>query len=91
MYLIPSENSRIFVKDSNGKLDQWLWKQSFLKAITLEKGINLKTKVLPESFELCRKPEEEYKSNFENLFVKYQGGFAIPGGELRTGIYSSKA
>ena len=48
------------------------------------KGMNLKIKVFPESYELCGKPERLFKTNFESLFVTYQGGFAMPGGELRT-------
>ena len=53
------------------------------------KGMNIKCKVSPESYELCGKPERMYKTNFESLFVIYQGGFATPGGELRTKQYSS--
>ena len=53
------------------------------------KGMNIKLKVFPESYELCGKPERLYKTNFESLFVNYQGGFAMPGGELRTKEYSS--
>ena len=55
------------------------------------KGMNIKLKVFPESYELCGKHEWLYKTNFESLFVKYQGGFAMPGGELRTKEYSSDA
>ena len=53
------------------------------------KGMNIKLKVFPESSELCGKPERLYKTIFESLFVNYQGGFAMPGGELRTKEYSS--
>ena len=55
------------------------------------KEMNIKLKVFPESYELCGKPERLYKTNFESLFVNYQGGFAMPGGELRTKEYSSNA
>ena len=55
------------------------------------KGMNTKLKVFPESYELCGKPERLYKLNFESLFVNYQGGLAMPGGELRTKVYSSNA
>ena len=48
------------------------------------KGMNLKIKVFPESYELCGKPERLFKTNFESLFVTYPGGFAMPGGELRS-------
>ena len=48
------------------------------------KGMNTNFKVFPESYELCGKPERLYKTNFESLFVKYQGGFAMLGAELRT-------
>ena len=48
------------------------------------KGMNLKIKVFPESYELCGKPERLFKTSFESLFVTYQGGFAMPGGEIRT-------
>ena len=51
------------------------------------KGKNIKQKVFLESYELCGKPERLYKTNFESLFVNYQGGFAMPGGELRTKEY----
>ena len=46
--------------------------------------MNLKIKVFPESYELCGKPERLFKTNFVSLFVTYQGGFAMPGEELRT-------
>ena len=55
------------------------------------KRMKIKLKVFPESYELCGKPERLYKTNFESLFVNYQGGFAMPGGELRTKEYSSNA
>ena len=55
------------------------------------KGMKIKLKVFPESYELCGKPERLYKTNFESLFVNYQGDFAMPGGELRTKEYSSNA
>ena len=55
------------------------------------KGMNIKLKVFPENYELCGKTERLYKTNFESLFVNYQGGFAMPGGELRTKEYSSNA
>ena len=55
------------------------------------KGMKIKLKVFPESFEQCGKPERLYKTNFESLFVNYQGGFAMPAGELRTKDYSSNA
>ena len=48
------------------------------------KRMIIKLKVFPESFELCGKPERLYQTNFESLFVNYQGGFAMPGGEVRT-------
>ena len=54
------------------------------------KGMNMKLKVSPESYVLCGKPKRLYKTNFENLFVNYQG-FAMPGRELRTREYSSDA
>ena len=53
--------------------------------------MNKKVRVFPESYELCGKPEKIFTTNFENLFVKYQGGFAMPGEELRTKEYSSHA
>ena len=53
------------------------------------KEMNIKLKVFPESYALCGKPERLYKTNFESLFVNYQGEFAMPGGELRTREYSS--
>ena len=53
--------------------------------------MNIKLKVFPESYELCGKPERLYKTSFESLLVNYQGGFAMPGGELRTKEYSSNA
>ena len=55
------------------------------------KGLNIKLKVFPESYELCGKPQRLYKTSFESLLENYQGGFAIPGGELRTKEYSSNA
>ena len=55
------------------------------------KGMNIKLKVFPESYELLGKPERLYETNFGSLFVNYQGGLAIPGGELRTKEYSSNA
>ena len=55
------------------------------------KGMNIKHKVFPESYELCGKAEKMYKTNFGSLFVIYQRGFAMPGGELRTKEYSSNA
>ena len=55
------------------------------------KGKNIKLKVVSESYELCGKPERLYKTNFDSLFVIYQGGFAMPGGELRTKEHSSNA
>ena len=51
------------------------------------KRMNKKFKVFPESYELCGKAERLYKTNFESLFVNYQGGFAMPGRELRTQEY----
>ena len=56
-----------------------------------EKKMNIKLEVFRESYELCGKPERLYKTIFESLFVIYQGGFAMPGGELRTREYSSNA
>ena len=53
------------------------------------KGMNIKLKVFPESYELCGKPERLYKKNFEGRFVNYQEGFTKPGGELRTKEYST--
>ena len=65
---------------------------SFLSEFNdIGKGKNIKLKVFPESYELCAKPERLYKTIFESLFVNYQGGFAMPGGELRTKEYSSNA
>ena len=55
------------------------------------KGMKIKLKVFPENYELRGKPERLQKTKFESLFVNYQGGFAIPGGELRTKEYSSNA
>ena len=55
------------------------------------KGMTIKQKVFPESYELCGKPERLYRTKFESLFVKYQGGFAMPGGELRNRENSSNA
>ena len=55
------------------------------------KGMNIKLKLFPESYELCGKPERLHKTNFESLFVNHQGGFAMPGGELRTKEYASNA
>ena len=48
------------------------------------KRMNRKLKVFAETYELCGKPERLYETNFESLFVNYQGDFAMPGGELRT-------
>ena len=45
------------------------------------KGMNIKLEVFPENYELCGKPKRLCKSNFESLFVNYQVGFAMPGGE----------
>ena len=47
-----------------------------------EKRMSINFKVLPESYELCRKPESLYKTNFQSLFVSYAGGFEMPGGEI---------
>ena len=55
------------------------------------KGMNIELKIFSESYELCGEPERWYKTNFESLFVNHQGGFALPGGELRTKDYSSNA
>ena len=55
------------------------------------KGMKIKLKVFAESYELCGQPERLYKTNFQSLFVNYQGGFAMPGEELRTKEYSSNA
>ena len=55
------------------------------------KGMKIKLKVFHENYELCGKPERLYKTNFESLFVNYQGGFAMPVGGLRTEEYSSNA
>ena len=55
------------------------------------KGMNIKLKIFPGNYELRGKPERVYKTIFESLFVNYQGGFAMPGGELRTKDYSSNA
>ena len=55
------------------------------------KGMKIKLKVFPESYELCGKPERLYRTIFDSLFVNYQGGFAMLGGELRTKEYSSNA
>ena len=46
------------------------------------KGMNIKFKIFPESYELCGKPERLYKTDFENLFMNYQRGFPLPGAEL---------
>ena len=54
------------------------------------KGMNIKLKVFPESYEFYGKPEGLYQTNFESLFVNYQRGFAVPG-ELRTKENSSNA
>ena len=43
------------------------------------KRVNTKFKVFPESYELSEKPERLYKTNFEGLFVDYQGIFAMSG------------
>ena len=40
------------------------------------KGMKIKLKVFPESYELCAKPERLNKTNFKSLSVNYQGGFA---------------
>ena len=53
--------------------------------------MNIKHQVFPESYELCGKTERLCKTNFKSLFVNYQGGFAMPGGELQTKEYSSNA
>ena len=53
------------------------------------KGMNRKPKFFSESYKPCGKPERLYKKNFESLFVNYQGGFAMPDGELRTKKKSS--
>ena len=45
-------------------------------------GMNIKLKVFQESFELSEKSERLYQTNFESLFVNYQGRFAVPRGEL---------
>ena len=55
------------------------------------KGMNIKLKVVPESYELCGKPEIKYKTNFESLFVNYLGCFAMPSSESRTKEYSTNA
>ena len=55
------------------------------------KGMNIKLKVFPESYELCGKSERLHKTYFESLFMIYQGGFAKPGGKLRTKEFSSNA
>ena len=55
------------------------------------KGMNIKFKVCTENYELCRKPERLCKRNFESLFLKYQGGIAIPGGEIRKKEFLSNA
>ena len=55
------------------------------------KRMNIKLKVSAESYEVCGKPKRLYKTNFESVFVNYQGGFAMPGGELRITEYSSNA
>ena len=34
------------------------------------KGMNIKLKVFPESYELCKKPEGLYKTNFESLLPR---------------------
>ena len=53
--------------------------------------MNIKIEVFPESIELCGKPETMFTTKFESLFVKYQGGFAMPGEELRTQDFSCNA
>ena len=63
-----NENKFFFISEYNGT----------------SKGMNLKIKVFPESYELSGKPERLFRTNFESLFVTYQGGFAMHGGELRT-------
>ena len=70
------------------KENQFLFLSEFNKTA---KGMNVKLNVFPESYELCGKPERLYKVNFESLFVNYEGGLAMPSGELRTKEYSSNA
>ena len=53
------------------------------------KGMKVKIKNFPESYELCGKHQRLYKTTFESLSVNYQGGFARRGGELRLKEYSS--
>ena len=55
------------------------------------KGMNLKIKVFSQSQELFKKPGKLYKTNFESLFVNYQGGFAIPNAKLRTDAFTFNA
>ena len=57
------------------------------------KGRNIKLKVLPERLWAINyeQPERLYETNFESLFVNYQGAFAKPGGEIRTNENSSNS
>ena len=43
------------------------------------KGMNIKRKVFPGSYELFGKPERLNLTDFECLFVNYQGYFVMPG------------
>ena len=52
------------------------------------KGMNVKPNVFHQSFELCGKPKRLCKTTCESLFLNYQGGSAMPGGELRTKDFS---
>ena len=55
------------------------------------KGKNIKLKVFPEIYELCGKTESLCKTSVDSNFMNYQGGFAMPSGELRTKEHSSNA
>ena len=42
MFLIPSEKAKTLTIDENGKLQQWLWKQKFMKTITQKLSVIVK-------------------------------------------------
>ena len=62
-----------------------------IEFIEAGKGMNIKCKVFPENNELCGKPERLCRRNFESLFLKYQGGIAMPCGEIRRKEFLSNA
>ena len=49
--------------------------------------MNLKTKVFPEIQQFSQKPAKIFSTDFERLFVTYQGGFANPSGNTRTNVF----